>query len=118
MIRYRNGREDLAFVGMYFPPKPATRVRQQYWKTSRAFVDWIQERIQCLPQRCVLMMFGDVNDDFGQIRHTGSREHTAVEHSTSLGTTRIGDEKIIATRFRHMCEQIGSMWYMFDTSVK
>ena len=43
LLRYRNGREDLAFAGMYFPPEPASHVKAQYWKVAKGIVDWMQE---------------------------------------------------------------------------
>ena len=105
LLRYRNGTEDLAFAGMYFPPKPASHVKPQCWKVAKGIVDWMQDQIAKLPQRCTLFTFGDINDDFGRIRHNGSSNFSEVTTSASLGTARLGDEKFISTRFRHMCER-------------
>ena len=39
MLRIQNGREDIALVGAYFPPKPQGNFKtQQYWRACNAMI--------------------------------------------------------------------------------
>ena len=66
IMRYKNGRENIALLGTYFPPRPTGAVQQkEYWRVCDLMLSWIREQTQRLPSRCMLLSYGDINDDLG-----------------------------------------------------
>ena len=103
MLRYKNGREDICLLGMYFPTKPSNaRQKKEYWRVSNLMLTWIREKISMLPMRTLLMTYGDINDDFGLARTDGNQ--FVPVHSHSVGSQRVGQEKFVSTQLRQVFE--------------
>ena len=93
IMRCKDGREDIALVGSYFPPGPTGAVgRKEYWRVCELMLARIREQVQSLPSRCMLLSYGDTNDDFGVCKHGGD--------FVDAKSPCIGDER----RGQEMCE--------------
>ena len=70
LVRYKDRREDFAVPGFYFPPKPTQKKTkwQGYWSICDSMLAWASERVDTLPNRCMQLVFGDINDDVGMQR--------------------------------------------------
>ena len=105
MLRYTNGREDIAIVGLRFPQKP---MGPWVSKSIGGFVDscLIGQGSKCivLPARGMLFTFGDLNDDFGIAKQGNTFTHVL---SNRIGDARRGQERYFGTRVRQLCESIG-----------
>ena len=89
MLRIQNGREDIALVGAYFPPKPqGVFETQQYWRVCNAMINWLNDQLRGLPERCLCLTFGDHNDDFGKCKSSGQGFIAVTSHS--VGNARKG----------------------------
>ena len=105
IIRYRNGREDIALLGSYFPTKPNSHATMRnYWRVCNSMLAWIRTHTENLPGRCLLLSFGDFNDDFGSSKQG---DNFVDVQSSCIGDARRGKEKFIGTRFRQLCETLG-----------
>ena len=104
-IRHKNKRDDFSVLAMYFPPKPTTaKDRMSYWNICHNMIKWANSCSQDLPNRCFQLVFSDVNDDIGAVKHSGEIQEVS---SISVGNARRGTEKFIGTAFRRFCERHG-----------
>ena len=62
---------------------------------------WASERVDTLPNRCMQLVFGDINDDVGMQRK-GGRE--CPVDSVSVGDERRGLETFAGRKFCNFCE--------------
>ena len=103
MLRIKNGREDIALVGAYFPPKPQGALQcKQYWQICNSMIAWLNAQLQHLPERCLCLTFGDHNDDFGKAKH--SNQGFVPVKSQSVGDARVGCERFVGSSFRQLCD--------------
>ena len=64
----------------------------------------IRTHTENLPGRCLLLSYGDVNDDFGLCKQGDSFVDV---QSSCIGDARRGQERFVSTRFRQLCETLG-----------
>ena len=65
-------------------------------------LNWAEARVSKLPNRCLQLAFGDINDDVGQAKQNG--ETTRVQ-PLALGEARQGLESFVGSNFRELCEK-------------
>ena len=117
LMRYRNGMEDFAVLGCYFPPKPTSNGQKKYWTVCHSMLEWIEKHISQLPARCTILTFGDVNDDFGM-----PRQGSTALSSLAIGEARIGRERFVGAKVRVLCERhhlgLASTFFTQDPHIK
>ena len=102
-VRFVNGRIDVCFICLYFPPIKHGADKNECLRITDAIIDWTSKLIAALPRRCSLAIFVDLNDYLGFSR-LGSEWVSTSSFSHVVGDVMPAKERFIFERFRAMLQ--------------